>query len=416
LVLGSLLASQKESVLACTCSQKAMSFQGEKASMSQSGPRKRGSRGGTSSQVRLQKSDGRSEDIFFKTKLCAFWQEGRCLRGRECKYAHGSGDLNEEPDLAKTALCKTMLSGGQCANPSCTFAHSKEELRNTAHLQKNQMCAFFRFGRCQQGANCRNAHFDGELRSGRNDKSAQQDFLSDDELDELDHVPDLRWERSITMPPSIEAHADQPAASGALWADMKDDEQTLDDELDDVPDMWARMQTTPALGSSDPRPPSRSSSSRAGDAPGELSYQTWIRQCSTDDTLPEYYEGHFFCKQAPAPLQSPVTSGVQDSRGGYSPTLVMPCVANTNLGPVLMIPCSNIQGVPTVDGVQVQVAPAVPSPVEGVQLQGGTNAVQLQGGPQNIQNPLACQMSMMQQGTTHDPQLAKSRREKMTRW
>lgn len=34
-----------------------------------------------------------------KNKLCGFWMEGRCFKGKECLYAHGSTDYSENVPL-----------------------------------------------------------------------------------------------------------------------------------------------------------------------------------------------------------------------------------------------------------------------------------------------------------------------------
>eukprot|EP00933_Yihiella_yeosuensis_P061084 TRINITY_DN6390_c0_g1_i1.p1 TRINITY_DN6390_c0_g1~~TRINITY_DN6390_c0_g1_i1.p1 ORF type:complete len:292 (+),score=59.48 TRINITY_DN6390_c0_g1_i1:91-966(+) len=40
----------------------------------------------------------RSSTPNFKRKICAFWQEGRCTKGRDCTYAHGEDDSGGSPD------------------------------------------------------------------------------------------------------------------------------------------------------------------------------------------------------------------------------------------------------------------------------------------------------------------------------
>lgn len=258
------------------------------------GPRKRGSRAGAAARAQVEsgKPNHRLESLFFKTKICAFWQEGRCLRGAGCKYAHGDSERHQEPDLTQTALCRKMLSGEGCNDPKCTFAHSRDELRSTDDVYKTSMCTFFRYGRCQMGRNCRHAHFESELRQ-RKESSAdlagnedEQSDLEDDSDGDLinEHAP--TWGRSITMPPAVgqelplkpfgaEPKAgtkDQPDHPN--WADMTEEEDD-DDFFDDS--MWSRMSTMPAPASS----------SRDEVGLPSLPEERILRQVSTSDSLPE---------------------------------------------------------------------------------------------------------------------------------
>lgn len=38
-----------------------------------------------------------------RTKLCVFFQSGRCSR-RFCKFAHGAGELQRAPDLRTSTI------------------------------------------------------------------------------------------------------------------------------------------------------------------------------------------------------------------------------------------------------------------------------------------------------------------------
>mmetsp|Transcript_141734 Transcript_141734/g.359881 ORF Transcript_141734/g.359881 Transcript_141734/m.359881 type:complete len:388 (+) Transcript_141734:76-1239(+) len=73
-------------------------------------------------------STSQNQPLFYKTKLCTFWERGRCLRS-PCSYAHGEEELLQAPDLTKTAMCRVLLLGGTCSNPECSFAHNPQELR-----------------------------------------------------------------------------------------------------------------------------------------------------------------------------------------------------------------------------------------------------------------------------------------------
>lgn len=65
-----------------------------------------------------------------KTKICTFFQEGRCARGSSCTYAHGDSELKAPPDLQKTRICKAWTQG-KCSDDQCTFAHGEHQLRST---------------------------------------------------------------------------------------------------------------------------------------------------------------------------------------------------------------------------------------------------------------------------------------------
>eukprot|EP00418_Pyrodinium_bahamense_P064365 CAMPEP_0179094120 /NCGR_PEP_ID=MMETSP0796-20121207/43147_1 /TAXON_ID=73915 /ORGANISM="Pyrodinium bahamense, Strain pbaha01" /LENGTH=295 /DNA_ID=CAMNT_0020791783 /DNA_START=25 /DNA_END=912 /DNA_ORIENTATION=- len=124
-------------------------------------------------------SDGSKRDLsvlpsmYHKTRLCYAFLEGKCMKGRDCNFAHAQSELktpgearqeaqeklekrlrkNEkkkrksEADAGlrdpffKTQLCPYWMQG-QCANGKlCYFAHSQEEVRTTpeATMMLNQM-------------------------------------------------------------------------------------------------------------------------------------------------------------------------------------------------------------------------------------------------------------------------------------
>ena len=223
-------------------------------------PRRRGSRAGVA--ARTQPKPNRTESLFFKTKICAFWLEGRCLRGQGCKYAHGDNERHEEPDLTKTALCRKMLSGGVCTDPTCTYAHNRDELRSTADVYKTSMCTFFKYGRCQMGSSCRHAHFESELRSHKEIQALDmckaingEEHLEGDSDDDFLNEVDTKWERAITMPPAIGQQLPQQTRERAVvkgitpshpnWADITEEAEEDDDDFFDD-SLWARMSTSPA--------------------------------------------------------------------------------------------------------------------------------------------------------------------------
>jgi hypothetical protein len=223
----------------------------------------------------VPQSPGPSEERFFKTKLCAFWVEGRCLRGSGCKYAHGEEEMHIVPDLTKTALCRNLLNGGKCTSEDCPFAHNIEELRGTEDVYKTSMCSFFRFGRCRMGAFCRHAHFESELRQRKRtieEPSRGRAEVTEDSDDEIGDLPNFSWARTNTMPPSVgqvgnpqsaqpqvifgrylppSAPVRQAGTSSKLLSnedlEAPQDSYSSDDDFDLEPaqNMWQRMQTAP---------------------------------------------------------------------------------------------------------------------------------------------------------------------------
>merc|ERR1719181_669586 len=65
---------------------------------------------------------------FAKTRLCKFFLEGKCTRGKKCTFAHGEEDKEEQSQPLCMKLCKTLIATGRCKNPNCKYAHSKEDI------------------------------------------------------------------------------------------------------------------------------------------------------------------------------------------------------------------------------------------------------------------------------------------------
>lgn len=220
----------------------------------------------------IQQSAGPLEERFFKTKLCAFWAEGRCLRGSGCKYAHGEEEMHIVPDLTRTALCRDLLNSGKCTTEGCPFAHYIEELRGTDDVYKTSMCSFFRFGRCRMGSFCRHAHFESELRQRKKtieEPTRGRTGITEDSEDELEELPSFSWARTSTMPPAIGQAVSMPQMMPQVPAGRRPQQCVLfaqqghtpkfqnnedleemynsDDDFDLEPaeNMWQRMQTAP---------------------------------------------------------------------------------------------------------------------------------------------------------------------------
>lgn len=71
---------------------------------------------------------------FTKTKMCKFYLEGNCTRGRKCTFAHGDEDVDSKPQPLCMKLCKTLIATGRCKNQNCRYAHSKEQIASAKQL------------------------------------------------------------------------------------------------------------------------------------------------------------------------------------------------------------------------------------------------------------------------------------------
>lgn len=80
-------------------------------------------------KVGVRQTDGPAV-MFHKTKFCKFYQEGKCLRGKSCLFAHADQELAPLPDFSCTSLCPVLLKTGSCNKSGCKFAHSEMELRD----------------------------------------------------------------------------------------------------------------------------------------------------------------------------------------------------------------------------------------------------------------------------------------------
>lgn len=103
---------------------------------------------------------------YYKTKLCEKFNgdDGICLRGKNCWYAHDINDLrldNLDPlkfqAKFKTKICRNVSN---CKNGNnCSYAHNEAEC--VLNSFKTKLCAYTY---CSAGNNCRYAHGIAELR------------------------------------------------------------------------------------------------------------------------------------------------------------------------------------------------------------------------------------------------------------
>ena len=94
------------------------------------------------------------ETELFKVKICRAWQQGKCIYGPRCIYAHAHSELRTrdinaqlirkllhkderckvDPNKYKVRLCEKFQQFGHCPyNPHCMFAHGEEELRSISY-------------------------------------------------------------------------------------------------------------------------------------------------------------------------------------------------------------------------------------------------------------------------------------------
>jgi len=66
--------------------------------------------------------------MFIRTKMCKFHENGACLRGERCNYAHDDQAKRPLPNLQKTKLCPMLRRQG-CTDAECPYAHRRSELR-----------------------------------------------------------------------------------------------------------------------------------------------------------------------------------------------------------------------------------------------------------------------------------------------
>eukprot|EP00929_Paragymnodinium_shiwhaense_P047453 TRINITY_DN24076_c0_g1_i1.p1 TRINITY_DN24076_c0_g1~~TRINITY_DN24076_c0_g1_i1.p1 ORF type:complete len:385 (+),score=69.69 TRINITY_DN24076_c0_g1_i1:88-1242(+) len=140
---------------------------GRNRSRSRSPPRGKKNKGGASDDKGFRDLDVHTplQLQMKKTRICNFWQEGKCKRGDKCTFAHGDVDKAQAPDLRKTSLCQKYMRR-QChlSSEQCNFAHGEDEVRHIGVCYKTKMCLSWQKGNCNQGKHCKFAHGEDELK------------------------------------------------------------------------------------------------------------------------------------------------------------------------------------------------------------------------------------------------------------
>lgn len=116
--------------------------------------------GNTVTPAKLEKKQNKDLQ---RTKLCAYFLEGKCGYGTSCTFAHSVLEVKDVPDLTKTQLCKKFAEG-KCTDPNCSFAHGEAELRDPPNFKK-KFCKWHSKGKCRNGTKCGFAHDMSELRA-----------------------------------------------------------------------------------------------------------------------------------------------------------------------------------------------------------------------------------------------------------
>jgi hypothetical protein len=119
--------------------------------------------------------------VFWKTRMCHKWEQGKCADSAVCKYAHGETELrvldsdtvvrqvniqaqraaNQAPQQMLLRQQQTMSGGEQ---PVMLVPRDQAEMRSVLH--KTKLCGdFIRTGQCTYGDHCTFAHGAHELRA-----------------------------------------------------------------------------------------------------------------------------------------------------------------------------------------------------------------------------------------------------------
>lgn len=107
-----------------------------------------------------------------KTKLCLFFKQGICRRGRSCTFAHSDAELRPCPNLKRTRLCANIFNGGKCERgKKCKFAHSEAQLRM---LAPGQSASYETVPRAQRARAARAATTDSSSSSSQSQQQRQQ--------------------------------------------------------------------------------------------------------------------------------------------------------------------------------------------------------------------------------------------------
>lgn len=132
------------------------------------------------------KTPGALETQLQKTKLCRFHMKGLCQHGSSCRFAHGSSELVQTPNLSKTKMCPDLVANGRCKNRQCAFAHHESELKEVSVCHKTLECTWFLAGKCRNGSECRFAHGKHELKGNEKNMAPERKLEPPGLLNKID--------------------------------------------------------------------------------------------------------------------------------------------------------------------------------------------------------------------------------------
>jgi len=116
------------------------------------------------------------KDEMKKTKICYFFQNGRCKYGSQCSFAHSSDELQSVPEMSKMVYC-TAFKQGICKDRHCKYAHGNHDVKAAQTFYKKKLCPWNEKGGCFYGASCKYAHGEAEMLRARYEAPKADFFL-----------------------------------------------------------------------------------------------------------------------------------------------------------------------------------------------------------------------------------------------
>eukprot|EP00746_Dinoflagellata_sp_MGD_P102377 gnl/MRDRNA2_/MRDRNA2_41873_c0_seq1.p1 gnl/MRDRNA2_/MRDRNA2_41873_c0~~gnl/MRDRNA2_/MRDRNA2_41873_c0_seq1.p1 ORF type:complete len:273 (+),score=55.54 gnl/MRDRNA2_/MRDRNA2_41873_c0_seq1:119-820(+) len=106
----------------------------------------------------------------FKTRICTFFEQGKCTRGDACTFAHGEHELNRSKGGGKGGYGGGGMQPGGTNFGKGAGGPPMQALGGANGVDrsfKTKMCTFFEQGKCTRGAACTFAHDPSELTGGK---------------------------------------------------------------------------------------------------------------------------------------------------------------------------------------------------------------------------------------------------------
>lgn len=93
----------------------------------------------TSEQAPRRRTSENVRRMFVKTEMCRYYEKGKCSRGEECYFAHGSHEMRPRAVLSKTSMCHFWAKNRCNQGKACRFAHNSNELRSARQALSTQI-------------------------------------------------------------------------------------------------------------------------------------------------------------------------------------------------------------------------------------------------------------------------------------